>query len=552
MADITEFTALRGLRDALQTIIDELAREGAAAGTPRVELERPRDEAHGDYATNAALLLAPLLRANPRAVAEQIAERAGDLPGVASISVAGPGFINVTMTDGWFLETVQMALEAGSRFGSNVIANAEPILLEFVSANPLGPLVAASARHAAFGDSLARVLRHAGHDVATEYYVNDAGRQVQLFGESIHARVTGAPIPQDGYEGAYVIELAASLGATADDDPAELGRRGVAAMVESIQASIARLGVSFDRYQSERDLHDAGAVERGVDALRAGGHTFDEDGATILRTTAFGDDRDRALLRANGVPTYFAADVAYLQDKFARIGAVGRLIYVLGADHHGYIGRLKAATQALGHDAEDCEIVIMQMVNFVEGGEQKQMSKRKGTFVTSDELVDRIGADATRFLMLQRSHDQSLDLDLDIAEQQNDSNPVYYVQYAHARLCSIRRKVEAEGAAPEIDLAAMVAAPGEPLHPSEKRLIKRLGDFPLLIADAAERRQPHRLFHFAQELASDVAKFYRDCRVVGEEISPEVTARRLATCDAARSVLALNLDLVGVGAPDRM
>jgi arginyl-tRNA synthetase len=552
MPDITEFTALRGLRDALQTIIDQLARDGAAAGTPRVELERPRDESHGDYATNAALLLAPLLRANPRAVAEQIAERAGTLPGVASISVAGPGFINVTMTDGWFLETVQVALEAGTRFGAGVIANAEPILLEFVSANPLGPLVAASARHAAYGDSLARVLRHAGHEVATEYYVNDAGRQVQLFGQSIHARVTGAPIPQDGYEGEYVAELAAKLGATPEDDPEELGRRGVAAMVEAIQESIARLGVSFDRYQSERELHDAGAVEAGVDVLRDGGFTFDDDGATILRTTAFGDDRDRALMRANGVPTYFAADVAYLQDKFSRVGADGRLIYVLGADHHGYIARLKAATQALGHAADDCEIVIMQMVNFVEGGEQKQMSKRKGTFVTSDELVDRIGVDATRFLMLQRSHDQSLDLDLDIAEQQNDSNPVYYVQYAHARLCSIRRKVEADGAVPAIALDTLVNEPGEPLHPSEKRLVKRLGDFPLLIADAAERRQPHRLFHFAQELASDVSKFYRDCRVVGDEIAPAVTARRLAICDAARSVLALNLELVGVSAHERM
>ncbi|MBC7462255.1 MAG: arginine--tRNA ligase [Thermoleophilia bacterium] len=552
MADTTEFTALRGLRSALQSIVDDLARAGNAAGTPKVELERPRDESHGDYATNAALLLAPLLQTNPRAVAEQIAEAAGTLPGVTSITVAGPGFINVTMQDAWFLETVQSALEAGDTFGSNVIAHPEPILLEFVSANPLGPLVAASARHAAYGDSLARVLRHAGHEVATEYYVNDAGRQVELFGRSILARVTGADIPQDGYEGAYVVDLAAELGATATDDPDELGRRGVAKMVEAIHGSLDKLGAHFDRFQSERELHDAGKVLAGVETVRAAGPIYEDDGATLLRTTTWGDDRDRAVIRGNGIPTYFAADIAYMVDKFARVGDGARLIYVLGADHHGFIGRLKAVSQALGFDPEHVEIVIMQMVNFVEGGEQKQMSKRKGTFVSSDELVDRIGVDATRFLMLQRSHDQSLDLDLDLAEQQNDTNPVFYVQYAHARLASIRRKVEAEGGAPEIDLAALATDISEPLHPSEKRLVKRLGDFPIVIAEAAERRQPHRLFHYAQDLASDVAKFYRDCRVAGDEIPADVTARRLATCDAARSVLKLNLQLVGVSAPDRM
>ena len=546
----TDAAPLHELQSALQSIVDELAREGGAAGTPRVELERPREETHGDFATNAALMLAPVLRQSPRDVAASIAARAGDLPGVARIDVAGPGFINLVLDDRWFLDTVRDALEAGTRFGSGVAVRPLRILLEFVSANPTGPLVAASARHAAFGDSLARVLRHAGHDVATEYYVNDAGRQVELFGESILARATGGEPPEGGYQGEYVTELAEQLGAAAGDDPADLGRRGVEAMMDGMRESLAMLDVTFDRYQSERALHDSGAVDAGIEALAAAGHTYEEDGATFLRTTTFGDDKDRALRRSNGVPTYFAADVAYLLDKFDRVGDDGHLVYVLGADHHGYIARLKATAQALGHDADACEIQIMQMVTLSEGGEQKKMSKRRGDFVTSRELVERIGSDATRFWMLERSNDQQLEIDLDRAEEQSDANPVFYVQYAHARLCSIRRKVEDAGAAEGGDVLASLEL--EPLHASEKRLIKRLGELPLVVAEAAERRQPHRLHHFAHDVASDVAKFYRDCRVTGDGIDPSITARRLVMCDAARSVLALALDLVGVTAPERM
>lgn len=548
---ITDASALKGLRDSLQSIVDTLAAEGGAAGTPRVELERPRDEAHGDYATNAALMLAPVLRQPPREVAQQIAERAGALPGVASVEVAGPGFLNVRMDDAWYLDTLAAAHAEGAAYGSRVLVDAPPILLEFVSANPTGPIVAASARHAAFGDSLARLLRHAGHVVSTEYYVNDAGRQTDLFGESIRARAAGEEIPEGGYEGDYVVELAAELGASADDDPVALGARGVAAMLELMRASMERMHTSFDRFQSERALHDAGSVAAGVDRLIELGVTLEEDGAVLLRTTAYGDDRDRAVRRANGVPTYFAADVAYLLDKFSRIGDDGHLIYVLGADHHGYIARLKAAAQALGFAPERVEILIMQMVTLVEDGEQKKMSKRRGDFVTADELVDRIGPDATRFFMLQRSNDQQLDLDLDVAEAQNDSNPVFYVQYAHARLCSIMRKV-AEAGISMTDAQASVAAPDVPLEPSEKRLIKRIGAFPMLVAEAAERRQPHKLVHYAHDLASDVAKFYRDCRVVGEDVPEALTKRRLVVCDTARSVLALALDLVGVTAPERM
>ena len=547
MASTTQHTALRGLHDALQAIVDELARSGEAAGTPRVELERPRDEAHGDFATNAALMLAPVLRRNPREVAREIADRAGALPGVVKVDVAGPGFINLTMDDAWFLETVDAAIEAGASFGAGVLADPVPVLLEFVSANPTGPLVAASARHAAYGDSLARVLRHAGHDVKTEFYVNDAGRQVELFGASLLARATGGEVPEDGYQGEYVAELATELGVAAGDDVAELGQRGVAAMIGGMRDSLDRLGVGFDRFFSEKSLHDSGAVDAGIEKVAAAGYTDDEDGAVILRTTTWGDDRDRAIRRANGVPTYFAADIAYLEDKFERVGERGHLIYVLGADHHGYIARLKGATQALGHPAENTEIVIMQMVTLTEAGEQKKMSKRRGDFVTAAELVDRIGADATRFWMLERSHDQQLEIDLDKASEQSDDNPVFYVQYAHARLCSIRRNVEAAGLAD-----GDPAGSDEPLHASEKRLVKRLGELPLVVADAADRRAPHRVHHYARELASDVSKFYRDCRVMGDGVDAALTARRLRIVDAARVVLALSLDLVGVSAPDAM
>ncbi|MCW2920285.1 MAG: arginyl-tRNA synthetase [Thermoleophilia bacterium] len=547
MASTTQNSALRGLHEALQAIVDELARAGDAAGTPRVELERPRDEAHGDFATNAALMLAPVVRRNPREVAQEIAERAGALPGVTSVDVAGPGFINLTMGDDWFLETVEAALDAGDRFGADVVANAAPILLEFVSANPTGPLVAASARHAAYGDALARILRHAGHDVTTEFYVNDAGRQVDLFGASILARATGSDVPEDGYQGDYVTELAAELGVAAGDDPVELGQRGVAAMIAGMRTSLEQLGIRFDTFFSEKSLHESGAVDRGIEHVAAAGYTDDEDGAVILRTTTWGDDRDRAIRRANGVPTYFAADIAYLEDKFSRVGAGGHLIYVLGADHHGYIARLKGASQALGHEVDTPEIVIMQMVTLSESGEQKKMSKRRGDFVTAAELVDRIGADATRFWMLERSHDQQLEIDLDAASAQGDENPVYYVQMMHARLCSIRRNVEAAGLAD-----GDASAANEPLHASEKRVIKRLSELPIVVADAAERRVPHRVHHYARELATDVSKFYRDCRVMGDGIDPAITARRLRTADAARSVLALALSLVGVSAPEAM
>jgi len=543
--------ALQELYDGLQQTVQEIAREGGAAGTPRVELTRPNDEKFGDFATNVALMLAPVIRDNPRAVAGRIVERAGALPGVASIEIAGPGFVNITLDDDWYRATLRAVLTAGPRWGANVVADPQRVLLEFVSANPTGPIVAANARHAAFGDSLARVLRHAGHDVQTEYYVNDTGNQVSLFGQSILARATGNDVPEEGYRGQYVAELAAELAAKDGDDPEELGARGVAAMIAAAQPQLAAFRVHFDRFQSERALHDAGTVADGLARVQASGQTFEKDGATWLRTTAWGDDKDRALVRSDGRPTYFAADVGYLLDKYER----GRelLLYVLGADHHGYIARLQAAAQALGESAESCEIVIMQMVHLLEGGDQKKMSKRRGDFVTMAELLERIGVDAARFFLLQRSHDQTLELDLELATNETDQNPVFYVQYAHARICSIQRKAANELGVPErADAGTVDAAESATLHPSERRLIKRLAELPVLVADAAERRSPHKLTHYALELAGDFSSFYRDCRVVGGDVDTQTSQLRLALCEATRSVLALSLDLIGVSAPEKM
>lgn len=560
MTDGTIITPLADLEHGLQTIVGDLATDaGLSASAPRVELERPREEKFGDFASNIAMMLAPIMRVNPRQVGEQVAARLADRDDVSKVDVAGPGFINITMHDRWFLDLLARVLEAGDRWGADSVDTTEHILLEFVSANPTGPLVAASARHAAYGDALARILRHAGHDVDTEFYVNDAGRQIERFGASILARATGGDIPDEGYQGEYVRELAESLHATAGDDPDDLGQRGVAMMVERIRGDLSRLGVTFDRFQSERELHDGGLVDAAIERVQGSGHTYEQDGALFLRTTTWNDDRDRAIRRATGVPTYFAADLAYLQHKRDRIDhSRGRLIYVLGADHHGYIARLKGGATALGHDADTTEVVILQMVSLMESGEQKKMSKRRGDFVTAAELLDRIGPDATRFFMLQRSHDQSFDLDLDLAQQQADTNPVFYVQYAHARLCAIMRKAEQEGFDTSItaSLAALaddaVSQAAGDLHASTRHLIKRVAEFPLVVAAAAQRRQPHRMTHYLHDLASDVSRFYRDCRVTGDGVSTESTLRRLATVHAARIVLAAGLDLLGVSAPERM
>jgi arginyl-tRNA synthetase len=521
-------------------------------GEPQAVVERPPRPEFGDYSTNLALLLAPSLKAPPREVAERIGEDLrARLAGVLDrAEVAGPGFLNLFLSDAWFRRALADIRTQGDRFGAGVIPQdaRERILVEFVSANPTGPLTAAGGRHAAYGDSLARVLEYAGHEIEREYYVNDFGTQVQLFGESIAARMTGGEIPEGGYEGDYVREIAEQARADGLDpnDVDALARRGVELMLERVRATLERFRVRFDRFFSERSLHDSGAVQRELDKLSGGDQIYESDGATWMRTSTFGDDKDRVLRRSSGEATYFGSDIAYHQDKRGR--GYDRLINLLGADHHGYMGRMMALFQVL-EDPGKLEIVIMQLVQVMERGERAQMSKRRGEFVTLDELVDDIGVDAARFFLLQRSPDTPLDLDLDLARERSQENPVYYVQYAHARIASILRNAGDERlAAAE---AADLAADGGSLEPAERALIKRLLALPDEVREASERRAPHRLTGYAHQLASDFHAFYRDCRVVGAE-GPGMEEWRLSVCLETQRVIARVLGLLGVEAPERM
>jgi arginyl-tRNA synthetase len=414
----------------------------------------------------------------------------------------------------------------------------ERVLVEFVSANPTGPVTVASGRHAAFGDSLARLLEFAGHDVKREFYVNDTGTQVLRFGESIRARARGEEPPEDGYRGEYVIELAQRIPGAADADAYELAKQGVELMLEGVRETLGRFRVEMDNYFSERSLHESGAVAEVLERLRETGLVFETEGATWLRTTELGDDKDRVLRRSDGEFTYFAPDIAYHATKMKR--DFERAINVLGADHHGYQARILGAWKALGGDPDAFEVIIMQLVNLIEAGKQKQMSKRKGQFVTLDDLIDDIGVDAARFFLLQRSHDTTLDLDLTLAREQSQDNPVYYVQYAHARIASILRRA---GAEPDSGAQAH-----EELHPSAKSLIKALLGYPEEIASAVDLRAPHRLTTYAREIAQEFSAFYRDCKVVGTPEEPF----RLALSVQTQKVLARSLDLLGVSAPEGM
>jgi len=517
-------------------------------GIGEMTLERPPRPGLGDYSTNAAMLAAPLLGSAPREIAANlvatIGERLGDA--VDRIEVAGPGFLNLHMSDGWMRAAVAHMLAAGDRFGADVLDSFKSVLVEFVSANPTGPLTVASGRHAAYGDSLARLLAFAGHRVRREYYINDAGGQIDLFGASIAARIAGTGVPEGGYEGEYLVELAERI-AAAGSDPSDLdglARRGVELMLESIAATLERVRIHFDRWSSERELHEAGAIDSALAALRARGLVYESEGATWLRTSEFGDDKDRVLVRANGSSTYFASDIAYHRDKLGR--GADLMIDVLGADHHGYVARMRAALAALGAPADAFEASMMQLVNLVEGGERSRMSKRRGEFATLDALVDDIGVDATRFFLLQRSHDTPIDIDLELARQQSSDNPVYYVQYAHARICSLFRAAGGGG-------GATAEADGEPtarLEPAERALIARLLEMPAQVRRSSSRREPHGLATYLRDVAADFHAFYRDCRVVGA--GPGLESARLELCAATRSVIATSLDLLGIEAPEEM
>jgi arginyl-tRNA synthetase len=553
---------LETLRVTIRSAADSL-RDGSSESIVPT-LERPPKRELGDYSTNAAMLLAPARGEPPREIAERLREDLGArLAGtVDRIEVAGPGFVNVFLADRWYREAVVALLGAGPGFGGGSVEERERMLVEFVSANPTGPLHAASGRHAAYGDALARVLAFAGHDVEREYYLNDTGRQVRQFAESIAARMQGQEPPEDGYRGDYVIELAETLAAAGADpgDVEGLARRGTEIMRERIESTLGRFGVRFDTWSSERSMYERGAVESALERLRESGHVYEREGAVWLRTTSFGDEKDRVLIRSDGEPTYFAPDIAYHYDKLGR--GDDHLIDVLGADHHGYVPRMRAAIAALGEDADRFEVQMIQMVHVAVRGERAQMSKRQGTFVALDDLIDDIGTDATRFFLLQRSHETTVDVDLDLARKESPDNPVYYVQYAHARIASILRKARAEDAAPPdegpdgVDERAVAAAAegqtalAASAEPAERALIQRLLELPMEVQTAAERRTPHRLTAYATAAAADFHAFYRDCQVVGA--GEGLQEARLALSIAAKRVIARTLDLLGVSAPERM
>ncbi len=538
-------TPIDDLRAAVADAAAEL-RNGAPA---EFTLERPRKAGFGDFSTNAAMLLAPTLKAPPREIAERLGEgltsRLGER--VERVEVAGPGFLNLFLADAWYTDAAAHVLAAGDAWGSGVAEPAERVLIEFVSANPTGPLTAASGRHAAYGDGLARLLELAGHEVSREYYFNDAGSQLLKLGESIRARARGEEPPEDGYQGEYVAELAQQLPGAAERDPEDLAVAGGQLMIERIKATLERYRVTFDTWFSERTLHEGpeSAVARAFEQVERAGHSYRSEDALWLRTSAFGDDEDRVLVRGTGNPTYFAADLAYVEDKLGR--GFERLITPLGADHHGYVGRFKAAMAIAGGDPDRLEIPLLQFVHLVDSGGRASMSKRRGDFITLDELIDEVGVDATRYFMLQRSHDSTIDLDLDLARRESAENPVYYIQYAHARIASVLRKA----GEPRVAAALEASAEGLTLDPAERELIKKLLGFPAEVAEAADRRAPHRIATYALELAQAFTAFYRDCRVVGAE--PEaVESFRIGLSLATKRTIARALDVLGVSAPDTM
>jgi arginyl-tRNA synthetase len=517
-----------------------------------VRVERPKRAGQGDYATNVAMLLAPVLRGAPRDIAERVGTALGDeLDGhLERFEVAGPGFLNLFLSDDWHRLALRTVLDAGERYGAGGAEPARRVLVEFVSANPTGPLVAASGRHAAYGDALSRILAHHGHTVSREYYFNDAGTQIRLLGESVQARARGGEVPEGGYQGDYIHDLAAEIPGAADLPVAEVSAGAVKLLLAQIKGTLERYGVHYDQYFSERTLHEGSPsyLARALEIVAQGGHSYESDGALWLRATSFGDDKDRVLRRSDGEPTYLAADLAYLLEKMER--GVELQLLPVGADHHGYVARMKAAFAALGGDTEELEMPIIQFVHLIEGQERASMSKRRGDFITLDDLLDEVGVDATRFFMLQRSHDRTVDLDLELARRESPENPVYYVQYAHARIVSILGKLEAERVQ-----AALSADPagwrGAELEPAERTLIKALVAFPDEIAEAVERRGPHRIAAYALELAQEFTAFYRDCKVVG--VTPaEVESFRIALSQASRQTIKLALFLLGVSAPDSM
>jgi arginyl-tRNA synthetase len=553
------------LADAIVTAVRHAVADGAidVAVPATVPVERPKNPDHGDYASPAALQLARAARRPPREVAELLADLLRKDAGVASVDVAGPGFLNIRLATEALGELARTVVREGTGFGRSAERRGVRVNVEFVSANPTGPVTLASTRWAAVGDALARIFDAAGFDVGTEYYVNDAGVQTERFGASVLAAAKGEPRPADGYQGAYVAEIAARVLAAhpglLDGDPAAAlavcTADGLALMLAEITGTLEGFGVHYDRWVSERGLHDSGELAAAVDDLRAQGHVYDADGAVWLRTTDFGDDKDRALVKSDGAPTYFCADAAYYRDKRRR--GFDRLVYLLGADHHGYVGRLRALAACFGDDpAVSLDVIIGQLVSLSQGGAPVKMSKRAGTFLTLADLVDVVGTDAARYSLVRSSLDSPLDLDLDLIAKRTNDNPVFYVQYAHARISSLLRNAASFGVVPAGGPGAELDAVDVSLlvHPREADLLRALGEFPRVVASAANLRAAHRVARYLEETAGTYHRFYDACRVLpqGDEEPTPLTGARLLLAEATRIVLANGLRMLGVSAPERM
>lgn len=519
-----------------------------------VVVERPRNPEHGDYATNIALQLGKRAGVNPRELAQWLVEALKADDGIDDADLAGPGFVNLRLAAAAQNATVATVLEQGAEYGRGDNLSGAVVNLEFVSANPTGPIHLGGTRWAAVGDALGRVLAARGAAVTREYYFNDHGEQINRFARSLDAAARSLPTPDDGYAGGYIDDIAATVVAATpgilelpEAECLEAFRsQGVELMFTHIKRTLGEFGTVFDVYTHENSMFDRGLVEAAIAELKASDNLYEADGAWWLRSTNYGDDKDRVVIKSDGDAAYIAGDIAYLKDKHDR--GFNHLIYMLGADHHGYVVRLKAAASALGYDADSVEVLIGQMVNLVRDGETVKMSKRAGTVITLDDLVEAVGVDAARYALIRSSIDVNIDVDLDLLRKQSSDNPVYYVQYAHARLCALARNAQELGLVASTDHLDLLT------EPAEGELIRTLGDFSEVIETAAELREPHRIPRYLESLAASYHRFYAHCRVLpqGDEEAGDVNAARLALCAATRQVLANGLGLVGVSAPERM
>ncbi len=545
------------LADLLRTTATKvLAEHGldTAALPATVTVERPRNPEHGDYATNVALQVAKKVGANPRELAGWLATALADADGIASAEVAGPGFVNLRIEASAQGQIVANIARAGNTYGNSKILDGKSINLEFVSANPTGPIHIGGTRWAAVGDALGRLLSTQGAHVVREYYFNDHGAQIDRFVNSLIAAAKGESAPEDGYAGAYIADIAADVLKKApdalnlpDEQMHETFRQvGVDLMFDHIKTSLHEFGTDFDVYTHEDSMHTSGRVDQAIAQLRANGAIYEKDGATWLRTTDYGDDKDRVVIKSDGEPAYIAGDLAYYLDKRQR--GFDLCIYMLGADHHGYIARLKAAAAALGDDPDTVEVLIGQMVNLVRDGQPMRMSKRAGTVIILDDLVEAIGVDAARYVLIRSSVDSPIDIDLALWSSASSENPVYYVQYAHARLCALARNAADHGLTPDTAHLDLLS------HDKEGTLIRNLGEFPRVLQSAAALREPHRVCRYLEDLAGDYHRFYDSCRVLpqGDEEAGDLHRARLALCEATRQVIANGLGILGVSAPERM